>query len=166
MAAIDPSVPLAEASTVRELFDRQTARHRFVAALLSGLAALGVIFAVFAVSGVYGVESLDVARRRRGVGLRVALGATAARVVGHLVRRGLRPVVIGAAIGVTAALSLSPFLEDLLFRVPSRDPWSADAGVGFVVLTAAIGCSLPARRASTRRLRCGRNDRPDAIRKV
>jgi hypothetical protein len=56
----------------------------FVAFLLLGLALFGLIFAV---SGVYGVMALEVARRRREVGLRVALGATAANVVGHMVRR-------------------------------------------------------------------------------
>ena len=145
VAEIDPLTVLSEASTFRELFDRQTARHRFVAFLLLGLALFGVIFAV---SGVSGVVALEVARRRREVGLRVALGATAANVVGHLVRRGLRPVIAGAAIGIAASFALGPYLEDLLFRVPNRDPASIAAGLGIVVATAAIGCLLPARRAA------------------
>lgn len=145
VAAIDPTVPLSEASTFRELFDRQTARHRFVAFLLGGLALFGVAFAV---SGVYGIVSLDVSRRRREVGLRMALGATAAQVIANLVRRGLRPVLVGSALGVGAAMGLGPFLEGLLFRVPARDPFSAAAGVALVVAAAALGGVLPARRAA------------------
>ena len=145
IADIDPLTPPSEARTVRELFDGQTSRHRFVAYLLGGLALFGVVFAV---SGVYGVVALEVARRRREVGLRVALGATAANVVGHLVRRGLRPVIIGAVIGVAASMALGPYLKELLFRVSERDPISAAAGVGIVVATAVIGCALPARRAA------------------
>jgi ABC-type antimicrobial peptide transport system permease subunit len=145
VAAIDPLTPLSEARTVREIFNGQTSRHRFIAYLLGGLALFGVVFAV---SGVYGVVTLEVARRRREVGLRVALGATATDVIGYMVRRGLRPVLVGAALGVTASLALGPYLKDLLFRVSERDPFSAAAGVGIVVATAAIGCALPARRAA------------------
>jgi predicted permease len=145
VAVVDPLTPLAEARTVREIFDGQTSRHRFVAYLLGGLALFGVVFAV---SGVYGVVSLEVARRRREVGVRVALGATAASIVGQMTRRGLRPVAVGAALGVAAALALGPLLKDLLFRVSERDPWSAAAGVGVVLATALVGCALPARRAA------------------
>jgi predicted permease len=145
VAAIDPLTPLSEARTVREIFDGQTSRHRFVAYLLGGLAAFGVIFAV---AGVYGVVALDVARRRREVGLRVALGASSASVIGHMVRRGLRPVIVGAVCGVAASLALAPIVKDLLFRVSERDPVSAAAGVGIVLATAVVGSALPARRAA------------------
>jgi predicted permease len=142
---IDRAVPLAEASTVRQLFEKQTGRHRFVALLLGGFALFGIVFAA---SGVYGVVSLDVARRRREVGVRVALGATASQVIRQVIMRGLRPVVGGSVLGVAAALWLGPFLEDLLFRIPARDPWSTAAGVGFVLATAALACALPACRAA------------------
>jgi ABC-type antimicrobial peptide transport system permease subunit len=78
----------------------------------------------------------------------MALGETAAQVIANLVRRGLRPVLVGSALGVGAAMGLGPFLEDLLFRVPARDPFSAAAGVALVVAAAALGGVLPARRAA------------------
>jgi putative ABC transport system permease protein len=145
VAALDPTTTLAEARTGRQIFDAQTERHRFVAYLLGGLALFGIVFAV---SGIYGIVSLDVTRRRREVGVRVALGATPANVVAHMIRRGLRPVLIGAALGVLGGLWLGPLLKDLLFRVSERDPLSAFAGLGLVVLTAAAGCAVPARRAA------------------
>lgn len=145
VSALDQSVPLSEAATFRDLFDAETARHRLVSYLLFGLALFGVVFAM---SGVYGVVSLDVSRRTREVGVRMALGATPAQVVRALVGRGVRPVAVGAGLGVALSLWTAPFLEDLLFGVPARDPWSALAGVVLVVATAGASSLLPARRAS------------------
>jgi predicted permease len=145
VAALDPATTLAEARTGRQMFDAQTERHRFVAYLLGSLATFGLVFAV---SGIYGIVSLDVTRRRREVGVRVALGAAPANVIGHMIGRGLRPVLIGGVAGVLAALWLGPLWKDLLFRVSERDPLSAIAGMALVTLTATIGCAVPARRAA------------------
>jgi predicted permease len=145
VSALDHSVPLSEAATFRSLFDAETARHRLVSYLLVGLALFGVVFAM---SGVYGVVALDVSRRTREVGVRMALGATPEQVIRALVGRGLRPVAVGAGLGVVASFWTAPFLEDLLFGVPARDPWSALAGVALVLATASASSLLPARRAS------------------
>lgn len=146
LARLDPAVPLSEAATFPELFRAQTARHRFLASLLAGLALLGTLFAV---TGVYGVVSLDVARRTREMGVRVALGATAARLIRHVVRRSLSPVAFGAMGGVLVALWISPLADAVLFEVPARDPVSAACGAGLVMAAAALASLLPARRAAS-----------------
>ena len=113
-----------------------------------GVIALAMLGVVFAISGVYGMVALDVGRRIREVGLRLALGATARDVVAGVIRRGLAPVVAGGLAGGIAAVWTGPYLEDLLFQVPARDPWSLAAGFALVSLTAVLASSLPARRAS------------------
>jgi ABC-type antimicrobial peptide transport system permease subunit len=122
---------------------KQTAQHRFVAMLLGGLAAMGFLLAM---GGVYGAVALTVARRKRDVGVRLALGASTNRLIGMFVRRGLRPVVIGAGLGAVAVWFAAPRIEVLLFRVPPHDPVSAVVGLGLVVSVAAVAALVPARR--------------------
>jgi predicted permease len=141
---IDPTVPFVQAVTGADLFAAETARHRFVALLLAMLAALGVVFAV---AGVYGVLSLEVNRRRREVGVRLALGATTGRVVVDVIRGGLKPVLAGALGGGAASIWAGPYIESLLFRVGPRDPWSLAAGLAIPLLAALAACLVPARRA-------------------
>lgn len=145
LAEIDPRVPLLEARTGGEMLARLTARHRFVAFLLAGLSGLGLAFAV---SGVYGIVALDVYRRLREIGVRLALGATGGRIAALVTHRGLRPVLIGGLVGAAAAVLAGPYLEALLYDVPARDPVSVLAGLAIVVAAAALGCLIPANRAA------------------
>jgi predicted permease len=142
-AAIDLQVPVLGASTGPEVLTKQTAQHRFVAMLLGGLAAMGFLLAM---GGVYGAVALTIARRKRDVGVRLALGASTNRLIGMFVRRGLRPVVIGAGLGAVAVWFAAPRIEVLLFRVPPHDPVSAVVGLGLVVSVAAVAALVPARR--------------------
>lgn len=143
--AADPRAVLELATTGARLFREQTARHRFIALVLAVLAGLGLLFAV---TGVYGVVSLDVNRRTREMGVRVALGATAAHVIRDVMRRALGPVCLGASAGVLGALWAGPFMIDLLFGVTPRDAWSVGQGVGVVLASAALAVWRPALRAS------------------
>jgi predicted permease len=145
LAEIDPAMPLRSPLTGTEVIRRQTSQHRFVAVLLAGLAGLGVVLAM---SGVYGAVALSVARRRREIGVRMALGAPPRRLVGRFVAAGLKPVVAGAAAGGLAVWYLAPHVETLLFRVAAHDPLSVAAGIGLVVLTALLAAAIPASRVS------------------
>ena len=145
IALIDPTVPLREARTGPMLVREQTARVRFVASLLAGFALAGLLLAV---SGVYGAVSLDISRRTREMGVRLALGASSRRVMTRVLAVGMRPVLAGAIAGVILTLVVAPWLESLLFEVPARDPWSAAAGVTLLAVTAVLGCLVPARRAA------------------
>lgn len=145
IAAIDPDVPIREATTGPALKREETAETRFLALLLAGFAAFGLVFAL---AGVYGAVSLDVQCRRREIGIRMAVGATGSDVIRAVLRRGLGPVAVGGAAGIAIALWGGPQLEGLLFGVPARDPWSAGAAALLLAMTAVAGCVLPARRAS------------------
>ncbi|HET9373135.1 MAG TPA: ABC transporter permease [Vicinamibacterales bacterium] len=143
LAEIDPQVPILEPQTGAQVMRRQTAQHRFVAAVLGGLAVMGFLLAM---SGVYGAVALSVVRRTREIGVRMALGATAERLVRRFVAIGLRPVAIGALCGSAITWLAAPHLEALLFRVPARDPLSGASGLALVLVTAALAALGPARR--------------------
>jgi predicted permease len=145
LAEIDREVPWREAEAGPDLLARQTARHRFVAVILAVLSAMGLILAV---TGVYAAVSLEVSRRKRDVGVRMALGATARQVARQVLQSGLAPVVPGALAGAIAALWAAPLLEHLVFGMQARDMISVIAGVAIMGSAAAAGCMLPALRAT------------------
>jgi predicted permease len=145
IAGIDPAIPLREATTGPRIVRAQTARIRFVAALLGGFAALGLVFAV---SAVYGTLSIEVGRRVREVGLRMALGASTAKVLRRVVITGMAPVTIGAAAGSLAVVWIAPVLDAVLFQVNARDPFSLLTGIAVLFTAATLGCAVPAIRAS------------------
>jgi predicted permease len=142
---LDPALPLRQQTTGPRIIREQTARIRFVAALLGGFACLGLVFATGAV---YGTTSIEAGRRVREVGLRIALGATTGSVLRRVAFTGLVPVAIGAALGMVAVLWASPVLDSLLFRIDARDPASIAAALAILLGAGLIGSSLPAWRTS------------------
>ncbi len=145
LASLEPDIPLRQATTGKAILHEQTARSRFVAALLVGFAGLALLFAV---CGVYGAVALDVRRRTREMGIRCALGATRRELAGLVVATGMRPVLTGAVVGVVAALWAGPLLEATLFGVSARDPLSAAAAVTLLAITTGISAAIPALRAA------------------
>src|SRR5688572_16734793 len=117
-----------------------------VASLFGGL---GVLALVLAAVGVYGVVSYSVSGRYREIGVRMALGATARNVLAMVLRQTMRPVVIGALIGVAAASVLSRVLSSVLFGVSPADPVGL-GGAALLVLTVALAAGVMAARPATR----------------
>lgn len=144
VAAVVPDVPLFDTRTLEDRLRETSAAGRFVSMLL---AALGVVGLVLSVIGIYGVVAYQAGRRSHEIGLRIALGASARDVLGLLTRQGLRPVVVGFVIGLSAALLLSHALRAALFGVTPTDPVTF-VGTAVVLLGAAVLAVLvPARRA-------------------
>lgn len=115
-------------------------------------AALFVVFAglafTLAIIGLYGLVSYTQAQRIREVGIRLSLGADARSVVWLLVRSGLRLAIVGAAIGLTAALGLARLVSGLLYDVPPQDPATFVSVIIVLAVTALVAAWVPARRAS------------------
>jgi putative ABC transport system permease protein len=111
-------------------------------ALFAGLAL------VLSAIGVYGVVAFGVSRRRREVGIRLALGAEPRGVRALVVSEGMRPVLLGTAIGVALSLLGSTMIEQILFGVGRFDPVSYAATAGALVLTGLAASWIPARRAA------------------
>jgi putative ABC transport system permease protein len=144
LMATDSSISYVNAETIQDRIEPQVRPWTLGATvfLLSGLLAL-----VVAGIGIYSVMSYLIADRRREIGVRMALGATAPDIVRLVLRGSLLMAVIGIAIGETTAGLLSRFAEPLLFNTSPRDPF-VFASVAAVLLIVAISATLlPAKRA-------------------
>ena len=89
-----------------------------------------------------------VAERTQEIGVRVALGATRADVVGRVISQGMRLPLAGIALGLGLAASLTRVISHLPFNVGAMDPMTFNAVGIMLVLVAAVACYLPARRAA------------------
>ncbi|HMF93677.1 MAG TPA: FtsX-like permease family protein, partial [Vicinamibacterales bacterium] len=121
------------------------ARPRFNAMLAGAFAGAALLLAAI---GVYGVLSYSVSTRMREIGVRVALGADARRVIALIVGDGMRLAIGGAAIGLLAAVALTRLLQGLLAGVAPTDPRILSFGAIVMLAVAALAAWLPARRAS------------------
>jgi ABC-type antimicrobial peptide transport system permease subunit len=110
---------------------------------------LGVTGLVLAALGIYGVIAWLVAQRTREIGVRMALGASAATVVRNVTWQGLKPVAAGLALGAVGSLATGRLLENQLFEVGPRDPIALTSVIGVMLLVAALAAIVPAWRAST-----------------
>jgi putative ABC transport system permease protein len=96
---------------------------------------------------VYGVVTYSVARRRREMGIRIALGAATADVRRLVFEDGLKPVAIGITAGLAASVALGRAMASLLFDVKPADPAVIAAASAVVLLATIAACIAPARRA-------------------
>ena len=141
---LDPDVPV-DFVTIDHMVSTSVAGPRFTMLVLLAFAAAALILAVI---GVYGVVSYSVARRRREIGIRLALGA-APRSVRRLIQRGaLTVAVIAVLAGALGAFALSGVMRAMLFEVQPTDPLTF--GIAIVVLLAAAAAAsyVPARRST------------------
>jgi macrolide transport system ATP-binding/permease protein len=145
VAEIDPTIPIAELRTMDDQLAENIGRERLMAGLVSGF---GILAAMLAAIGVFGVMAYMVARRRREIGIRLALGATARGVRWMVLRESVVIVVAGLAIGVPAALALSRLAASLLYGVKPHDVWSFLAAALLMAAAGAAAAWIPARRAS------------------
>jgi predicted lysophospholipase L1 biosynthesis ABC-type transport system permease subunit len=143
--AVDPALPAYGAITMdRAVRNALTARESAVGVS----AVLGILALLLAVIGLYGVVSYTVERRRREVGIRVALGASAHAVQSLIVARAFRMTMVGLAVGLAGALAMGRVMSSLLFEVSPTDA-TAFGGVAVVLAVVTLIASwIPARRAS------------------
>lgn len=145
IARVDRDMPVRSIMTLDRVETEMTERYRFRAALVSAFAGLALVLAML---GVFGVLVSSVQRRRRELGVRLALGATAASLFGLVLRQAGGMVAVGAAAGLGLAVLLVRSISTFLFGVQPLDPVTF-AAVGLVVLvTAAAAAAAPAWRAT------------------
>jgi putative ABC transport system permease protein len=115
----------------------------------AGMAStFGALALVLAALGLYSVMTYAVSKRRREIGIRMALGASLRDALRLIVSHGMRMALIGIALGLAGAFALTPMLASLLLGVGATDP-GAFAGVAvLLVAVALLACYIPARRAS------------------
>ena len=145
IAELDATVPLHRVATLEEALDRYLLPRRFQTFLL-GL--FSVIALVLAAVGIYGLLQHAVAHRTREIGVRMAVGAAAQRVILLILRQGLTVVLPGLALGILGALWLSDAIAAMLFGVSASDLTTIAITSGILLLTALVASYIPARRAA------------------
>jgi predicted permease len=142
---IDPELPVIDLGTLSETMTRDQSGLQFGQASLRTNALIAVLLAV---SGVYSVVAFAVARRRREIAIRIALGGTRSSLVALLSRQALSPTLVGIAIGIVLSALVSPATAAVLYGVDPLDPMLYGlASIGLCLTAAAASC-IPAFRAT------------------
>jgi len=119
--------------------------ERLLATLSGSFAALALVLACI---GLYGVMSYDVARRLRDIGIRLALGARRAQVVGQVLREASIVTILGTGLGVAGAIAASCLVSTFLFGLAPNDPGTLAFAMAVLSVTSLVAGYLPARRAA------------------
>jgi putative ABC transport system permease protein len=143
--AVDPNVATADVRTSGDYVEAASSSRRFSLVLLGVFASLALVLAAV---GIYGVVSYTVAQRTRETGVRIALGAGTADILGRVVSEGLKRTALGLAGGVVAALATSRALASQLYGVGALDPATYATVVGLLVFVILVACLVPAWRAT------------------
>jgi len=144
MAAVDPEIPLGDIRTLDEMIGFQVAEPRFRSFVIASFA---IVTLVLAAVGLYGLISFSVSQQTREIGIRIALGAAPAQVVGPMLRRGLALAAGGVAIGICGAIIASRVVAQFLFGVTATDPLTIVGVSTLLVVVAMIATWIPSRRA-------------------
>jgi predicted permease len=144
LQSVAPEVP-PRFRTFEQIYSASLSARNFNLTLVSVFAGTALLLAV---AGIYGVMAYTVTRRRRELGLRLALGARPGQIVRVVFDQGMITTVAGVIVGVIAALALTKLMTSLLFEVTPTDPVAFSAVVVVLCTVAALACYIPARRAT------------------
>jgi predicted permease len=142
---LDASMPVYGMKTLEGQLDETLLTDRLIATLAAGFGLLATLLASI---GLYGVMAFVVARRRKELGIRLALGAEPRGVVWLVMQEVLLLLAIGLAIGIPTALALGRYVASQLYGIQARDPGTAVATLVLLTVVSALAGLIPATRAS------------------
>ncbi len=142
---IDAAMPIYELKTLEGQLDETLLTDRLIATLSAGF---GLLATVLASIGLYGVMAFVVARRRKELGIRLALGAQPGGVIWLVMREVLLLLAVGLAVGVPAALLLGRLVSTQLYGIQPQDPHVAGVTILILAAVSAAAGFIPAHRAS------------------
>ena len=146
---LDPNLPLYFVGTPKQNIDGFIAPNRVITTMFS---LFGVIAVVLAAVGLYGVMSFSVNRRRQEFGVRMALGARYAQILGMVLTQGARQVALGLVLGLGLALALATAggsaIANTLFNVSARDPLTYGAVAALILVVSLVAILVPGQRAA------------------
>jgi len=143
---LDPTLPVTRVRTIEQVLSTAVASDRFYTVFF---AAFAIVALALAAVGIYGVMSFAVAQRTHEIGLRMALGARRAQVLGQVLREGMATALAGTALGVVGALFIGRALKGAIYGVDASNPLTFVGVAALLLLAALIACVVPARRAAT-----------------
>jgi predicted permease len=132
-------------ATIEQQLKASLVRERLLSMLAPFFAGLALVLACI---GLYGVMAYDVVRRGREIAIRIAIGARQQSVIWMVVRESLALIVLGAALGTTAALAAGRYVQSQLFGVAPGDPVAIAAAILLLMSVTTAAAYLPARRAT------------------
>jgi len=142
---VDADQPMWKIRTVEFLVNRSVADRKFLLALMAIFASLALVLTMI---GLYGVISYLVNQRTQEIGIRMALGAQMADILGMVLRQGMVLVLVGVALGLGAAWLMTRLMTRLLYQVSATDPLTFGSIALLLIFVALLACYLPARRAT------------------
>jgi ABC-type antimicrobial peptide transport system permease subunit len=145
LRSLNPSQPATVLRPLRSLVDHSVSLRRFMVLLVTIFATLGALLAAL---GIYGVISYSVTQKTQEIGVRMALGASAARVQRAILAKTLRLALVGIALGTIGSLAAARLIASLLFATSPWDPISFAAMAASLTAIALLSGYFPARRAS------------------
>jgi predicted permease len=142
---MDPSLPIANVRSMNEVVAAALATPRLTGFLLGAFAAVALALAAL---GIYGVLAYLVSQRTQEIGVRLAIGADRAHVLGMVMRYGLSLAAIGIGIGLAGAFALTRVIQGLLYDVGPNDPITFVVVTAVLLIVALMASLLPAWRAT------------------
>ena len=142
---VNPGLAIAAPQTMEAVVAQALGQARLMTWLLGIFAGVALLLASI---GIYGAVAYTVEQRTGEIGVRMALGAQTRDVLRLIINQGMRPVVIGLAIGIVAAFALGRLLASQLFEVSANNPALLGGATILLAATALFACLLPARRAT------------------
>ena len=142
---VDPRMPILSATSIEDSIGDSIARERFV---LSLSVAFTICAVVIAAVGVYGVSAYWVARRRRELAIRLAIGASPRLVARSVIGRSVKLAAIGGAIGLAITVAGARVIESMLFGTDPRDPLTLGLVTLLLATVAVVACAVPAVKAA------------------
>jgi len=143
--ATDPALPVAKVASMLQVIEDSLWQNRLSTALLSLFAGLAVVLGAI---GIYGTLSYVVQQSLAEVGIRLALGATPARILRSTLGGAMAPALAGALFGVVGALAFTRFIAGYLYEIAATDPWTLAASAVLLLTIALVVGIVPARRAA------------------
>jgi predicted permease len=144
IAALDPSLPLYQAGTVEQMLGFALFPSQAAAVALT---AFGILALVLAATGIHGLVAYAVSRRKREIGIRIAIGASAGNVLRVVLGRIALLLGIGAAVGLLLAVAAGQLLSSIVYQASPRDPIVLGGVAATIVAVGAIASWAPARRS-------------------
>jgi len=145
LATIDRGLAVAQPNTMDAVVAQALGQARLMMWLLGIFAGVAMVLATV---GVYGAVAYTIGQRTSEIGVRVAFGAQTRDILRLVVDEGMRPVAVGLAVGLAAALALGRLISSQLYQTSAHNPVLLSATIAILGLATLAACVVPARRAT------------------
>src|SRR5438045_1340626 len=145
MRGIDPGVALILHQPFSAILAQALGQAKLMMVLLGVFAGVALLLATV---GIYGAVAYTVAQRTGEIGIRMALGAQTRDILRLIVHQGMKPVVFGLLVGVTAAVAVGRLIHSQLYQTSEYNPFLLSATLTILGLAALLACFFPAYRAT------------------